>query len=307
MEPNTSKLIKSGFPAEKVEGFVQIVFQGTNSRVYNAPIDLFIEDYIFERFPELKPQQFLSLTGLGKTALQAVTDPEVLAITPSLLVSKIKVYNALSARQFDDLFGTETEKEYPLNPTEKNQVNAFWEEYNEYRNDKEPGEEYELLQNWAEDLELDVYFKLQAEQHGGQKSPEAFSDSIEQDLYQGNGLSKEDEKEMKRFIEDSASKNFDTGIVADMLDALRYFKNKSGEKIEEVAFETSTLAKAGIKTEQQNLKLNSIPSKTFSGSRFMSYYYVAWCLIKPEFIHELGLPYEKEFEVARKIFLKEPS
>lgn len=41
-----------------------------------------------------------------------------------------------------------------------NPVNDFWEEFNEYRMDKVPGKEYERMQMWAEDLELDTFFNL---------------------------------------------------------------------------------------------------------------------------------------------------
>lgn len=40
------------------------------------------------------------------------------------------------------------------------QVQNFYSEYLEYRDDKEPGEEYELLLHWSKDLELDSYFEL---------------------------------------------------------------------------------------------------------------------------------------------------
>ena len=163
MEPSREKLLKQGIPAEKVEGFFDMIFHGTNSRIFNAPIDLFIEDHIYNTFPELRPQQFLSLQYLENLAIQAVTDPNIISLTPAVIISKIKVYNTITARQFDDLYGTETEKNYPLSKQEKEHVEAFWIEFSEYRKDKEHGEEYELIENWGKDLELDQYFKLQEE------------------------------------------------------------------------------------------------------------------------------------------------
>lgn len=43
---------------------------------------------------------------------------------------------------------------------ELEQVQNFYSEYLEYREDKKLREEYELLLHWAKDLELDSYFEL---------------------------------------------------------------------------------------------------------------------------------------------------
>ena len=40
------------------------------------------------------------------------------------------------------------------------QATVFYDEYREYREDREPGEEYELLYNWADDLNLTDFFGL---------------------------------------------------------------------------------------------------------------------------------------------------
>jgi len=114
MEPSREKLLKQGIPAEKVEGFFDMIFHGTNSRIFNAPIDLFIEDHIYNTFPELRPQQFLSLQYLENLAIQAETDPNIISLTPAVIISKIKVYNTITARQFDDLYGQEQKRTIPL-------------------------------------------------------------------------------------------------------------------------------------------------------------------------------------------------
>ena len=43
---------------------------------------------------------------------------------------------------------------------ELNQANELYSEFLEYRENKAPGEEYELVQHWAEDLKLDASFEL---------------------------------------------------------------------------------------------------------------------------------------------------
>jgi len=47
--------------------------------------------------------------------------------------------------------------------------------------------------------------------------------------------------------------------------------------------------------------VNSIKGKVFSGYHILAYYYVSWSLFAPEMVSQLGLPYEKEYEMALKM------
>ena len=47
-----------------------------------APIDLFIEDFLFANYPELHPYQFLSLHQLVNEGKKAVTDKRAEKLTP---------------------------------------------------------------------------------------------------------------------------------------------------------------------------------------------------------------------------------
>ena len=44
--------------------------------------------------------------------------------------------------------------------TELKTALEFYDEYLEYKDDRKPAEEYELVQNWADDLQLSQYFEL---------------------------------------------------------------------------------------------------------------------------------------------------
>ena len=62
---NYAKLLqKKGYPETSIAGVMNSLFEGLNRQVYNTPIDLFIEDRIYNNFPELRPVQFLSLYAL---------------------------------------------------------------------------------------------------------------------------------------------------------------------------------------------------------------------------------------------------
>ena len=45
-----------------------------NRQIFNSPIDLFIENFLYNEFTELRPYQFISLHNMLQEGLMAVTD-----------------------------------------------------------------------------------------------------------------------------------------------------------------------------------------------------------------------------------------
>ena len=303
MDPTAKKLKTDGISNEAIEVFVQRIFHGLNSRIYNAPIDLFIEDFLFNEYKELRPQQLISLVDMDKLSLRAVTDPEILKLTPASLISKIKVYNAITARQIDDLFGTGLESRYPLNLQEKIKLDGFWEEYTEYRADRKPGEEYELVLHWAEDLELDQFFKLKADDNKTNpgKNPSDFLESLEADPLGMEEIDPKEKEAMRKFTESNSDGKMNMAIFLHMVDALRFFKTWESEKIQEVAMELAMLGRTGIDPNKDKYKVSFQKGEGFSGSKVLAYLYVAFSLSLPDLIGELGMPYEKEYALATNL------
>ncbi|MCH7410182.1 tetratricopeptide repeat protein [Belliella sp. DSM 111904] len=307
IQSSLNKLEKRRIPQTSIEKYSHDLFHGILGQVFNTPIDLFIEDYLFNHFPELRYVQFISLYQLNVEAHKAVNDPKIIELSPPDILTKSKIFNMVSARHFESLFGLKMEKTYTIKPFELEQVDAFWEEFNEYRNDKKPGEEYELIQHWGEDLELDTYFKLEEEKSykstnsPSSKSPEDVLEEIENDPFQQDGLDDEESEELKKFKEQHSGKDINMAVAMYMVGALDYFKNMSKEKIKEIAFEIAMLGRTGINPQKKGYKLNLIPNTSFSGYNLLAYYYVSWAIAMPEVLPDLQIPFDKEFELARQI------
>ena len=47
--------------------------------------------------------------------------------------------------------------------------------------------------------------------------------------------------------------------------------------------------------------MSTIPNKEFSGYQILAWYTVSWAILAPLQLSELGLPYEKEFELAKRM------
>lgn len=278
-----------GIPEKSISDFCTSLFNGLNSQVYNAPIDLFIEDFLYKEFPELRAYQFLSLFTILQEGLQAVTDKKIIDLYPKHIVSKSKVYNLVSAFQFKELYGIDFIGKFNSSPSELRQAKDFYEEFLEYKVDKEPGEEYELILNWAKDLGLSENFELVLETEFRNKPTpiDAFLSEL--------GI----ESEPQKTSEDA---EVNMAVVMFMLDALKYFENMSKDEIRNIAFDIAVQGEYGYHPEKDGYKLKSIKDKEFSGYHILAYYYVSWALAIPDMLSQLQLPFDKEYNLAQSMF-----
>ncbi|VUZ84044.1 Tetratricopeptide repeat protein [Candidatus Methylomirabilis lanthanidiphila] len=92
------KLRKKGFSEESISCFCATLFDGINLQIFNAPIDLCIEDFLYHQSKELRPYQFVSLLGLLKQGLYAVTNKEIVEHAPPNVLRSSKIYNKVVHR-----------------------------------------------------------------------------------------------------------------------------------------------------------------------------------------------------------------
>ncbi|MEJ8818565.1 tetratricopeptide repeat protein [Lacibacter sp. H407] len=299
------RLAGTGMSEESIAGFMDALYDGICNQIFNAPTDLFIEDYLYSKYEALRPYQFLSLHRLIEEGKNAVIDKRVVQYSPTAILSASKVLNMLNAIQFKDLFGADLLKAFGATLKEQKQAEALWEEYLDYRADKEPGEEYEIIQHWGEDLGLEKYFQLIDEQDFRKrpKNVDSFLESLDKDplgLDQDTNLK---EREMNQFQVNEESKGTNPAVMMYMVDALGYFEQMGKDKIKAIAFDIAMLGTQGISPEEGNVyRVPTIEGKEFSGYHLLAYYYVSWKLAVPEMLGQLGLPFDDEYKLAEQMF-----
>ena len=299
IEPALRDLKKIGISEESVKTYSSGLYDGINSLIFNAPIDLFIEDCLFNEFPELRPYQFISLISIVQDGLKAVTEKQVIKLTPKDLLSKTKVYNLVGAYQLKDLFGIDLAGEYNASKLELDKAIKFYNEYGEYKEDRKPAEEYELVQHWADDLNLNHCFELIGENQYRQRSNvDDFLSSIQKDPFGVNEKDPIKESKMKTFLESQMEIGLNMAVVMFMVAALEFFEDKPKEDIKKIAFEIAMQGTQGYDPHNENYKLSSIPNKSFSGYHIMAYYYVSWSIAIPEMLSQLQLPFDEEYKMA---------
>src|SRR4030065_1191930 len=111
-EQPLKKLEQLGYSDKVISDFISSLFSGLSRQIFNAPIDLFIEEFLFNEFPELKSYQFLSLTKLLHEGVTAVTKNENVDLTPGQTLNASKIMNIVAAMHFKDLFGIDYAQNY---------------------------------------------------------------------------------------------------------------------------------------------------------------------------------------------------
>ena len=293
-----------GIPDEAISDYCNGLFTGMNQQIYNAPIDLFIESYLYSEYSDLRPYQFISLYNMIQEGIKAVTDKKSADLSPKDILSKSKIYNLVNAIQYKELFGFDFLKDFQATPAELKQANEFYEEYLQYRDDKEPAEEYELVRNWAEDLNLDKNFELIAEKeyHAKRTNIDSLLHSIENDPFNIDSKDPSEERDMDKFQKNQKSIGTNMAVVMFMVSAMEYFEGMAVNEIRKIAVDIALQGRLGYSPDKDGYRINSIPNREFSGYNILAYYYVSWMLSSPELINDLQLPFDEEFQLAKQMY-----
>jgi tetratricopeptide (TPR) repeat protein len=290
---------KMNLPQDAIDDICSKIFQGINTLAYNVPIDLFIEDYLYKTFEDIRPYQLLSLYNLVKLGIESVTDKKILKYSDPKITSWTKIFNLVYALQLKELYGIDLIKDFQATKNEINQSHTFYNEYLEYKNDRKPGEEYELVANWAEDLNIKRFFELEGElQFRRRSNVNSVIESLEDDPIGDKDRDPVKEREHKKFLESEKKIGVNMAVAMFMVSALQYFEGMEKDKIKNIALEIALQGTQGYHPQKTDYKLHSIPEITFSGYQILAYYYVSWALVMPDMLDQLNIPYEEEYNLA---------
>jgi hypothetical protein len=301
-----------GLEGPQIEGMIDQLFSGLNNHVYNAPVDLFIEKRLHEEAPELRPVQYASLKNLMGTYIEGATN-EMKEIAPKRVWASNVTLNLTHAYQFRELFGLDYEMDFRAPRQVRNRAGQFYDEYKEIEEaGRIPGEEYELIEDWADRLGVSDYHSLikeeedryqqsedsQEEQQPGEKEPQEVLDDIEKDPY-------DLEKEAKAKAEgDGPQISFEDNpagsmaVTMHLVDALNFYRDKSEDEIQSIAFEIAMLGRQGLDPHNTDKRysLNSVPNREFSPLQLLAYMFAGFQEIDDSVDTQLG--FEDEYEQA---------
>lgn len=290
------------------------VLNGLMVQLMNCPLDLFVEQRMFDKFEAIRPLQLLSLLAQEQENISAIEKTGKANFLPPQIIRASKIMNIVTSMHFEHLYGIRLYQYYKPTKAEFDTATELYEEYKAYY-DYKPGEEYELIEYFAETLDLEDFISLSPERdfHKDNESlkqeREEFRESFltDEDKIMGNsfdGLSDEQKERQDQFYKqhkDGADPAQTMMMAMYMLGALEYFDGKPKSEIQQVAFEIATIGMRGIGPEN-DYYINALGGKKMGGYQTLAYYYVSWKLFNPEMHKTLQLPFDSAWETAIQLY-----
>lgn len=312
--------IVNKFGHSRAMSVVDKMHEGLMVQIMNCPLDLFVEKRMYDKYPIVKAAQLLSLMHQETLNQKSIAKGQQ-GIFPKSIVTASKIMNIVSSMHLEKLFGLRFYQNYNPTKAEFETAKDLYEEYLAYH-DYKPGEEYELVEYFAETLGMQDFFKLKNESEfvkdtNQEKESENYireallGDADSSDGNSFDGLTDEQKKKQDTFYEqnkDGADPMQTMMMSMYMAGALDYFDGMTKDQIKRIAFDIAMLGMKGISPEiKSGYKVDSIPGKDFGGYEMLAYYYVSWALAIPEQLGALGLPFTKAWETAKELWRRKKS
>ncbi len=293
LKKELGNLRKQGVAEKSISSFMAFLFNGLNLQVYNTPIDLFIEDKIYNDYENFRPSQYLSLTRIINDGVIATTNKDTVKSVPKNIISKSKIYNLVIAMHFKDLFHVDYIDRFKPSRDELNQAENFFNDFIKLRHSRKASEEYDLVQNWATILNLDPYFTLIAESK--------YKLEHESMDFSEEGDHPSEAEKMELFLKQHGGSEINTAVTMYMVDALQKLEKLPIDMVKQIAFEIANIGNTGIDPGKEGYHIPSIAGSSFSGYKTLAYYYVSWALALPEMLISLQLPFDDEYRFAQQL------
>ncbi len=278
MKEDVVRLKRKGFTEKSINCLTLQLAEGIVRQVQNGPIDLLIEKNLYNNYPLLRPAQFVSLAILAAQAEESVTKPNIRVQMPEHIVFASSAINGATALFLDKLWKGTTCYSEPYHNLDSfsasHELFSILEDRIETMN---PGEEYEIVDVWAEKLGLKEWYQWQED----------------------TGSSKEPEKTKHEAATDpELLKKKHPVAVWYFLDSLEKFDSMTEEEIRSVSFEIGMLGSTGLdySSPDEKYTLRSLPGKKFSGLHLMCIMYAGFKRIAPE--QDLGMDLEEPYRSA---------
>jgi hypothetical protein len=73
-------------------------------QVYNSPLDLCVENYLYNNYEELRPSQFLFQMQLIMSAIEVANNQDLKLRVPEIIYDSNITMNSILAQQIKDLY-----------------------------------------------------------------------------------------------------------------------------------------------------------------------------------------------------------
>jgi hypothetical protein len=233
MAADIEALQRTGHAEDSIEKFILNLVNGLANFLFNCPLDMLIERRLFQEYPELRPAQYISLQKIARDNWSVNSNPEVRRLTPANVMRASLALNGAYALFLDELLAPVSNlapaykdlKTYELSK----RIYAEWKERSQ---DLDPGDEYMLVDRFAELVGLTGWYGWLPD----------VSDPM--DTERKHEEASEPKTDLSRYHD---------AALWYLLGALKRYKDMSDEEVRNVAFEIAMLGTTGLDYDDLSL------------------------------------------------------
>jgi tetratricopeptide (TPR) repeat protein len=286
--------------AERFNKFYDTLFSGLCSRTMNSPLDLFVEQRIFEKYPKVRPLQMLSLYAQELDNIEADKKSSELKELPKIIVDATKTMNLVQCLQFKELYGIDLVDKHGSSKANMNLAYSLFKEFQAYQQTYTLGDEYDLLDYFINNLRLQDILLIEEEKDILSTN----NDNLNlEGLLRKTPAEKTMEDKFQAAHKDGEDPTITTMMSFYMLAALEELMPQSKDKVKAIAFDIATAGISGIDPHKKSgYFVPTLPGRDFGGYQFLAYYYVSWAIAIPEMLPKLNLPFDTAYNVALSLY-----
>lgn len=295
-EKNLKKL-----SVDNIEQFMETVLKGLGLQLMNCPLDLLVEQYIFENYPQLRPIQMLSMFKLEQDNINSANNKQVASAFPQDIIKANRIMNLCTSISFKNMYGLDFTNYHHPTKQEMLQAQDLYDEFCAYK-DYKPGEEYELCEYFISSFDMEDFVTMINLTE--RQRQESLIDSLPDDeevVAEQKEIAEEANKEFRENHRDGEDPAQTMMMQFYMLGAMEYFDTINDNRLQMIAMEIAMTGVNGISPEKK-YSIPAIPNKEFGGWEFLAYYYVSWARCYPQKLDALGLPFNTAYEGALTMY-----
>lgn len=285
--------------AEKVENDIR---NGLALQLFNCPLDLLVEQYIFEHYPELRPLQLLSLFSQEEENINSVRTAEKAKVFPPGVVKANKVMNLVGSLHLEALYGINLQNYYRPTKAEYELAKTLYGKFDARRGGWEPGEEYELCRHFIHALGFDDLIAW-VNENVGVLDASAFQQAQESMKHVSEEEIAERNREFAETHKDGADSAETMMMAMYMVGAMERYDRMQPLEVRKAAMEIAIIGMTGINPAKKGgYRVPSFGEEDFGGYRLLAFYYVGFAREMPEALPKLGLPFSQAYQLALQMY-----
>lgn len=290
----------------EIEKVMNGLAEGLGLQLMNSPLDLFVEHMIYTDYKVVRPIQMLSLFHMEQDNINSVRQATKNGFFPKEIVFANKVMNIATSLHFKEIFGINLIGQYKPTRQEYEQAQDLYEEFKAYLDTYKAGDEYELIEYFAESFNMEDLIEITDENQvsSGMKADLSMMGDLKDLKFEA--LSREEadvaNAEFAKNHKDGADPTETMMMAMYMLAAMEFLDNYTIDDVHRIAIEIAMEGVKGIDPKKNGYSIKSLPGKQFGGYEFLAYYYVSWARAIPEKLNSLGLPFSNAYDSALQMY-----